>query len=93
MPPRGGSYELKFLAFDDMGKAPRDASVEHYIQPGSIDVTQAMANEISPGNVDSIFHISDKSYATGFLLEWDFFLHLLTLVASKVSYMTAIGNN
>nr|GEX75644.1 topless-related protein 4 [Tanacetum cinerariifolium] len=31
-------------------EAPRDASVEHYIQPGSIDVTQAMANEISSGN-------------------------------------------
>ncbi|GJU44697.1 probable inactive purple acid phosphatase 27 [Tanacetum coccineum] len=76
----GGSYELKFLAFDDMGKAPRDASIEHYIQ-------------ISSRNVDSIFHISDTSYATGFLVEWDFFLHLLTLVASKVSYMTAIGNN
>ncbi|KAK9282724.1 hypothetical protein L1049_010944 [Liquidambar formosana] len=31
-PPAGGSDELKFLAFGDMGKAPRDASVEHYIQ-------------------------------------------------------------
>lgn len=31
-PPSGGSEELKFLAFGDMGKAPRDASVEHYIQ-------------------------------------------------------------
>nr|GEX63847.1 probable inactive purple acid phosphatase 27 [Tanacetum cinerariifolium] len=30
--PRGGSNELKFLAFGEMGKAPRDASVEHYIQ-------------------------------------------------------------
>ncbi|GJY03600.1 probable inactive purple acid phosphatase 27 [Tanacetum coccineum] len=89
----GGSYELKFLAFGDMGKAPRDASVEHYIQPGSIDVTQAMTNEISSGNVDTIFHIGDKSYATGFLVKWDFFLHLITLVASQVSYMTAIGNH
>ncbi|GJS74745.1 topless-related protein 4-like protein isoform X1, partial [Tanacetum coccineum] len=73
--------------------APRDASVEHYIQPGSIDVTQAMTNEISSGNVDTIFHIGDKSYATGFLVKWDFFLHLITLVASQVSYMTAIGNH
>lgn len=31
-PPAGGSDELKFLAFGDMGKAPKDASVEHYIQ-------------------------------------------------------------
>lgn len=92
-PPRGGSNELKFLAFGDMGKAPRDASVEHYIQPGSIVVTQAMADEISSGNVDSIFHIGDISYATGFLVEWDFFLHLISPVASRVSYMTAIGNH
>lgn len=31
-PPAGGSDELKFVAFGDMGKAPRDSSVEHYIQ-------------------------------------------------------------
>lgn len=31
-PPAGGSDELKFLAYGDMGKAPRDISVEHYIQ-------------------------------------------------------------
>lgn len=31
-PPAGGSDELKFLAFGDMGKAPRDGSTEHYIQ-------------------------------------------------------------
>ncbi|XP_076939504.1 putative inactive purple acid phosphatase 27 [Bidens hawaiensis] len=92
-PPSGGSDELKFLAFGDMGKAPRDASIEHYIQPGSITVVQAMADEVSSGNADSIFHIGDISYATGFLVEWDFFLHLISPVASKVSYMTAIGNH
>lgn len=31
-PPAGGSDELTFLAFGDMGKAPRDSTVEHYIQ-------------------------------------------------------------
>ena len=31
-PPAGGSDGLKFIAFGDMGKAPRDNSVEHYIQ-------------------------------------------------------------
>ncbi|KAL5760345.1 hypothetical protein ACOSQ2_019183 [Xanthoceras sorbifolium] len=93
-PPAGGSDELKFLAFGDMGKAPLDPSVEHYIQPGSISVTKAMAAEVDNGNnVDSIFHIGDISYATGFLVEWDFFLHLITPVASRLSYMTAIGNH
>lgn len=32
IPPAGGSDEMKFLAYGDMGKAPRDASTEHYIQ-------------------------------------------------------------
>lgn len=52
-----------------------------------------MANEVSSGNADSIFHIGDISYATGFLVEWDFFLHLISPVASQLSYMTAIGNH
>jgi len=63
------------------------------LQPGSISVAKAVAKEIQAGNVDSIFHIGDISYATGFLVEWDFFLHLITPLASQVSYMTAIGNH
>ncbi|WCJ39012.1 purple acid phosphatase 27 [Euphorbia peplus] len=92
-PAPGGSNEVKFLAFGDMGKAPLDNSVEHYIQPGSISVIEAMNEEVKSGNVDSIFHIGDISYATGFLVEWDFFLNLITPLASQVSYMTAIGNH
>jgi len=64
-----------------------------HLQPGSISVAKAVANEIQTGKVDSIFHIGDISYATGFLVEWDFFLHLITPLASQVSYMTAIGNH
>lgn len=92
-PPAGGSNELKFLAFGDMGKAPLDDSVEHYIQPGSISVAKAVLDYVDSGNVDAIFHIGDISYATGFLVEWDFFLNLISPFASRVSYMTAIGNH
>lgn len=53
----------------------------------------AVADEVTSGKVDSVFHIGDISYATGFLVEWDFFLHLINPVASRVSYMTAIGNH
>ncbi|GAB2278869.1 hypothetical protein Dimus_013543 [Dionaea muscipula] len=76
-----------------MGKAPLDSSIEHYIQPGSISVIQAITAEVVTGNVDTIFHIGDISYAAGFLVEWDYFLHLIAPVASRVSYMTAIGNH
>ncbi|EEC71650.1 hypothetical protein OsI_04091 [Oryza sativa Indica Group] len=92
-PPAAGSGELSFVIFGDMGKAPLDPSVEHYIQPGSTSVAKAVAAEMQTGKVDSIFHIGDISYATGFLVEWDFFLHLITPLASQVSYMTAIGNH
>ncbi|CAO2166715.1 unnamed protein product [Urochloa humidicola] len=92
-PPAGGSDETSFVIYGDMGKAPLDPSVEHYIQPGSISVTKAVAKEIETAKVDSIFHIGDISYATGFLVEWDFFLHLIKPLGSQVSYMTAIGNH
>ena len=52
-----------------------------------------MADEVESGNVDSIFHIGDISYATGFLVEWDYFLNLISPVASRVFHMTAIGNH
>lgn len=52
-----------------------------------------MVEELENGNVDSIFHIGDISYATGFLVEWEFFLHLISPLASQVTYMTAIGNH
>ncbi|XP_038875449.1 probable inactive purple acid phosphatase 27 [Benincasa hispida] len=94
-PPAGGDgNDFHFLAFGDMGKAPLDpSSVEHYIQAGSISVVQGMKEEVESGKVDAVFHIGDISYATGFLVEWDFFLHLINPIASRLPYMTAIGNH
>ena len=63
------------------------------MQPGSLSVTRALADEVASGNIDSVFHIGDISYATGFLVEWDYFLSLITPIASHVTYMTAIGNH
>uniref|UniRef100_A0A8I6XTM0 Uncharacterized protein n=1 Tax=Hordeum vulgare subsp. vulgare TaxID=112509 RepID=A0A8I6XTM0_HORVV len=71
-----------------MGKAPQDPSMEHYIQLGSIDVTRVVAKDMQSGKVYTIFHIGYISYATGFLVEWGFFLHLIKPLASQVSYMT-----
>ncbi|XP_014522753.1 probable inactive purple acid phosphatase 27 [Vigna radiata var. radiata] len=92
-PPAGGSDEVRFIAFGDMGKTPLDASKEHYIQPGALSVIKAIAKDVNSKKVNSVFHIGDISYATGFLAEWDFFLHLINPVASRLSYMTAIGNH
>lgn len=54
---------------------------------------KAIAKDVNSKKVNSVFHIGDISYATGFLAEWDFFLHLINPVASRLSYMTAIGNH
>ncbi|KAI3987071.1 hypothetical protein MKX01_036861 [Papaver californicum] len=54
---------------------------------------EAMAKEVESGKVDSVFHIGDISYATGFLVEWDYFLSMIQPVSSHVTYMTAIGNH
>ena len=64
-----------------------------HLQTGSISLAKAVAKEIQIGKVDSVFHIGDISYATGFLVEWDFFLNLIAPIASRVPYMTAIGNH
>ncbi|GAB4854325.1 hypothetical protein Ancab_022912 [Ancistrocladus abbreviatus] len=92
-PPAGGDNEVTFLAFGDMGKAPLDKSVEHYVNPGAPAVTQAMIDEVSSSHVDSVMHVGDISYATGFLAEWDYFLRQLFPLASQVSYMSGIGNH
>uniref|UniRef100_A0A803MYF6 Purple acid phosphatase Fn3-like domain-containing protein n=1 Tax=Chenopodium quinoa TaxID=63459 RepID=A0A803MYF6_CHEQI len=60
---------------------------------GSLLVVDAITEEVSSGNIDSIFHIGDISYATGFLVEWDCFLHMISPFAFQVPYMTAIGNH
>ncbi|EFJ34348.1 hypothetical protein SELMODRAFT_438745 [Selaginella moellendorffii] len=88
-PPGEGSNSASFIVFGDMGKAERDNSLEHYIQPGALQVIDSLANQ----TVDTIFHIGDISYATGFLAEWDHFLEMIEPVASRIPYMTAIGNH
>ena len=35
-PPDAGSDKLYFIAYGDMGKAPLDSSVQHYIQVGCV---------------------------------------------------------
>lgn len=92
-PPAVGSNELTFITYGDMGKAERDGFGEHYIQPGALQVIDAVEREVRVGNIDMILHIGDISYATGFLAEWDFFLEMIGPVASRVPYMTAIGNH
>jgi hypothetical protein len=47
---------------------------------------EAIANEVDSNKVDSIFHIGDISYATDFLVEWDFFIQQISLVGILVNW-------
>ncbi|XWS56804.1 hypothetical protein CRYUN_Cryun09bG0117100 [Craigia yunnanensis] len=50
-----------------------------------------MVEELKNGNIDSIFHIGDISSATGLPVEWEFFLHLISPLASKfTSHLSGI---
>ncbi|KAH7415902.1 hypothetical protein KP509_14G065200 [Ceratopteris richardii] len=91
--PAAGASNLTFIAFGDMGKASLDHSIQHYIQPGSLSVIKAVSTEVSRADIDLVLHVGDISYATGFMVEWDNFMDLITPIASKVPYMTAIGNH
>ncbi|KAJ7525703.1 hypothetical protein O6H91_17G062200 [Diphasiastrum complanatum] len=92
-PAPARSATVRFIAYGDMGKAERDGSIEDYIQPGSLQVIDAVTAEVLAGNVDAVFHIGDISYATGFIAEWEFFLEMIHPDASEVPYLTAIGNH
>ncbi|CAM6025197.1 unnamed protein product [Sphagnum balticum] len=93
-PPAAGAKTLNVVMYADMGKAERDHSDEHYVQPGALGVIDALTERISTlEDVDLVFHVGDISYATGFMVEWDSFLEMINPVASRVSYMTAIGNH
>ncbi|KAL9266876.1 putative inactive purple acid phosphatase 27 [Drosera capensis] len=88
-PPAGRSDEVRIIAYGDMGKTPRDSSVEHYIQPGSISVADAVAAEVAAGNVDYISHWRHK------LRHWiSSGVGLLSSpYCTLLPYMTAIGNH
>ncbi len=65
-----------------------------FLQPGALGVIDALTERISAlEDVDLVFHVGDISYATGFMVEWDSFLEMINPVASRIPYMTAIGNH
>lgn len=52
-PPAAGSDELSFVIYGDMGKAPFDTSVEHYIQVG--EVAAPKHEMLKPGKKNALF--------------------------------------
>jgi hypothetical protein len=59
----------------------------------ALNTTMSLAPLIADSEVDAIYHGGDVSYATGYLAVWDFFLDMLSPVASGVTYLTTVGNH
>eukprot|EP00595_Chromulina_sp_UTEXLB2642_P000140 CAMPEP_0196762356 /NCGR_PEP_ID=MMETSP1095-20130614/1766_1 /TAXON_ID=96789 ORGANISM="Chromulina nebulosa, Strain UTEXLB2642" /NCGR_SAMPLE_ID=MMETSP1095 /ASSEMBLY_ACC=CAM_ASM_000446 /LENGTH=371 /DNA_ID=CAMNT_0042113033 /DNA_START=1060 /DNA_END=2175 /DNA_ORIENTATION=+ len=53
----------------------------------------AVGAEVAAGNVDAIYHGGDISYATGDIAVWDFFLDMISPMASGTVYLTTVGNH
>ncbi len=91
--PHDATSTTHVTVWGDMGHANADGSTEVDQQLGARDVTRAIANEVSQGNVDLALHIGDISYARGYSHLWDEYMHDITPVSSRVAYMLSIGNH
>lgn len=82
------------ILYDDMGRGSLDMSYtwNEYGRP-SIYTAMGVGAEVAAGTVDAIYHGGDISYATGYLAVWDFFMDMLSPVASGALYLTTVGNH
>jgi len=82
---------IQFLAFGDMGQAEEDVSREESEMVASLNTTRLMAAEVDDMTV--LLHIGDISYARGYGSQWDVFFSLIRPIATRIPYMTCIGNH
>lgn len=67
--------------------------LSQYVGRASIETVKALGAEVASGGIDAIYHGGDISYATGYMVVWDFYLDMLAPVASSVIYLTTVGNH
>jgi acid phosphatase type 7 len=53
----------------------------------------AVGAEVMDGKVDAIYHGGDISYATGYIAVWDFFMDMISPMASGTVYLSTVGNH
>ena len=90
------SRRTVIAAFGDMGQTEMDGSWHHswdFNDKGelpSINTTMGLYNDDS---IEMVLHIGDISYAVGFMSEWENFFWQIEPVASRMPWMTSIGNH
>ena len=61
--------------------------------PGAAAVVASMERKLLDNIGAFIMHAGDLSYACGVEMKWDYWMHTIAPVSSKVPYMVAVGNH
>lgn len=82
------------ILFDDLGRGSTDNTYtwNEYGRP-AIYTSMSVGAEVIAGTVDAIYHGGDISYATGYIAVWDFFLDMISPMASGTLYLSTVGNH
>lgn len=98
VPPLAGKQPLNrpttVVLFDDLGRGSNDMTYtwNEYGRP-AFNTTASVGALVQAGKVDAVFLGGDISYATGYEAVWDFFLDMISPVASGALFMTIVGNH
>jgi len=79
------------VAYGDLGKGEEDGSDEHWEVIPSLATTKNVIERVQ--HLHFAMHIGDISYAVGYSSQWDEFFHQIYPIASRIPYMTSIGNH
>lgn len=98
VPPQAGTQPpnrpTTAILFDDLGRGSTDMSYtwNEYGRP-SINTSMSVGDMVARGEIDAIYHGGDISYATGYLAVWDFYLDMISPMASGTVYLSTVGNH
>lgn len=98
VPPQPGTQPpnrpTTAILYCDLGRgAMDDAETWNAYGRPAYNTTRFAAARAQAGEVDAVFHGGDVSYATGYMAVWDFFMDQLSPLASRVLYLTTVGNH
>lgn len=99
VPPKAGEMAANHrpttvVLYDDMGRGSDDMAFtwNEYGRP-AINVSKSVGHLAQIGAIDAILHGGDISYARGMGVVWDFFLNMISPMASAVPYLSIVGNH